>query len=182
MLTAKEDLWKVVKNVAPGAGFDPYLVMAVCEQESAKDKKQSEKYRPDIARLEQGFYGKYVEPRNDSTAVEVMLSASYGVMQTMGLILVELGYFQWWFEQGIQERRTALISPLSNAAVARALDEYCVNLEWQVQRGVQHLQKKRTQAAGNIERMLLNWNGGAKKTYPAEVLEKCERLKKELCL
>ena len=67
-------------------GLNSYLVCAVIEQESG--------WNPYVWRFEPGFLRTYVKPANpDSpTTRELGLSCSFGLMQVMGLVAVELGW------------------------------------------------------------------------------------------
>ena len=170
----KEKVYASCKIIAPEFGFDPDLIFAVCLQEGAKKKDGS--FSPDIARLEQGYYRKYVETQNEiATSSEILLSASYGVMQLMGLSLKEAGYFQWYFDSRPQGLKDVLKYPLSQFAVPNALDFYCVNLDLMIRYGCIWMDKKRKLAKGNERLMLQYWNGSA--IYPNEVYEKLKTVK-----
>lgn len=162
--------------IAPKYQFDPLLVYAVCLQESDKDK--SGNFDPSMARLEQGFYSRYIAKQNDyATSTEILLSSSWGVMQMMGESLYELGYFGWYFEQCNPYLRGILKVPMSQYAVPSALDAFVVNVEWMVEWGCKWLVKKRDLAQGDTEKMLLLWNGGSAPDYPTQVIARYNKLK-----
>lgn len=175
MIIRKEDVLAVCRVVAPKYELDPLLVFAVCLQEGQKTAAGD--YDPSVARLEQNYYRRYVERGDRATTTEVLLSASYGVMQMMGLSLLELGYFQWYFEQSAVGVQAVLKNPLSQFAVPSALDAYCDDLGWMVEWGTRHLAKKRKAAAGDTGRMLDLWNGDLTGKYRTEVMEKYNKLK-----
>jgi hypothetical protein len=169
----KKEVFDMCNIVAPQFGFEPSLIKAVCLQEGGKNKDGT--FAPDRARLEQGFYIRYVENKNElATTSEVLLSASYGVMQMMGLSLKEAGYFDFYFNQSSMQN--ILGSPLSQFAIPSALDEYCVNLKWQIEWGCKWLQKKKALAKGDINKTLSLWNGDMTGKYANEVLGKKNRL------
>lgn len=131
--------------------LDPALVCAICEQESA--------WNPWALRYEPGFQAKYISPiaaRKElktfgaSLQTEIIQrSCSFGLMQVMGQVARELGF------------------------AGAFLTELC-----QPSHGLEHgckkLKQVHAQAAGNIERALLRWNGGGNPGYPVEVLERME--------
>ena len=164
----KEEVFEMCDKIAPQFGLDPKLVFAVCLQEGAKNR--SGDFEPDIARLEQGYYRRYVEPGSLATTSEVLLAASYGIMQMMGLSLKEAGYFQWYFMKQTEEKRRRLGSALSQIAIPTAIDEYCTNLEYMIRWGCGWLEKKIAIAGGDIKRGLGFWNGDKTGKYAAEVL------------
>ena len=174
MTFTKEEVFKMCDIEAPKLGLDPKLVFAVCLQEGAKNS--SGDFEPDIARLEQGYYRKYVEPGNLATTSEVLLSASYGIMQMMGLSLKEAGYFQWYFMKQTSEKRARLGHPLSQIAIPTAIDEYCENLEWMIKWGSGWLDSKIKRAGGDVEKGLGLWNGDKTGKYANEVLARLRQL------
>ena len=169
----KEQIYDQCKKTAPEFGFDPKLIYAVCLQESAKNKDGE--FLPDIARLEQGFYRKYVETQNQlATTSEILLSASYGVMQVMGLSLKEAGYFNWYLNSRPEGLRNILKYPFSQYAVPSALDFYCVNIDLMIHWGCVWMDKKRKLAKGDERKMLTYWNGSSK--YPDLIYKRLEKL------
>jgi soluble lytic murein transglycosylase-like protein len=145
-------VYEICKRIAPKYGYDPILILALCEQESSYDES--------ALRLEQGYYVKYVKPQVLASTVKVMFSASYGLTQLMGMSLYEAGYFD----------------PVTNKDVAHQLDQYMVQPELQVEYGCKWLKKK--QGSGSIVDGLRRYNGSAE--YPPKVLARYERLKDAL--
>lgn len=147
----RDEVYTLCKQVAPKYGFDPLLILALCEQESAYDETE--------ARLEQGFYRKYVRPKTFATSVEVLFSASYGLTQCMGWTLNEMGYFA--------DPRMAV-----NLWIPHRIDQYMVTPRDQIDYGCRWL--KRKQGDGSIEKALLRYNGSAE--YPPQVIRRYEKL------
>ena len=144
-----ESVNELCKIISPKYNIRPSLMMAICEQESSFDET--------AVRLENGFYRKYVRPMELPTIVEILLSASYGLTQTIGESLYELKYF-------------------SNAndvhLVTDQLEAYMRSPAMQIEMGCKWFSKKLELAKGDISKALLFWNGGANKNYHYEVLEK----------
>lgn len=161
--------------IAPVYKFEPELIQAVCLQEGGRNKDGS--FAPDRARLENGFYSRYVEKDDFATSSEVLLSASYGVMQTMGLELTRMGFMKFYFLQCPAGTQAVLKDPLSQFCIPSAIDAFCENLNWQIEWGCKLMSEKRTKAGGDINKMLLYWNGGGNPNYDDEVLEKYRKLK-----
>lgn len=157
------------EKIAPQFNFDSKLIYAVCLQEGGKNKDGT--FAPDIARLEQNFYRKYVEDELElATTSEVLLAASYGVMQMMGDSLRQADYFKWYFSNMDTRMQEILGHPHSQFCIPNALDAYCVNLEWMIIWGCKWMDIKRKLAKGNERLMLTYWNGSS--AYPDEVYEK----------
>ena len=171
---AKIDVFNACKTIAPKYELDPKLIYAVCLQEGSKNKKGD--FEPDVARLEQGYYRRYVEPMILATTSEVLLAASYGIMQMMGLSLKEAGFFQWYFDHCSGGTRLAIKAPMSQYAVPSALDAYCTNLNWMIEWGCKWMVTKRDKAKWDIEKMLGYWNGDTSGKYASEVLERMGKL------
>jgi soluble lytic murein transglycosylase-like protein len=76
----------LVTKYATKYGLDPYLVCAVCEQESS--------WNPWATRFEPGFLTRYVKPVNPvaPTTHEVLQATSFGLMQIMGGVALECGW------------------------------------------------------------------------------------------
>lgn len=162
------------KKVTPDYGFNEKLIYAVCLQESERNKDGT--FAPDVARLEQGFYRRYVEDELKlATTSEVLLAASYGVMQMMGESLRQAGYFKWYFENMDTQMQQVLGHPLSQFAIPSAIDAYCENLEWMIIWGCIWMDKKRKLAKGEERLMLTYWNGSSH--YPNEVYSKLKTIK-----
>lgn len=173
MTFTKEQVRQACDLIAPQHEFSPKLIYAVCLQEGGKDS--SGKFAPDIARLEQGFYRKYVEKHQAlATTSEVLLAASYGIMQMMGESLRLVGFFQWYYEHQSNTTKARLGDPLSQIAIPKAIDEYCENLEWMIEWGCKWMSVKRARADGDVRKMLTYWNGSSK--YPDEIFERMKDL------
>lgn len=155
-------------EIAPQFELDPVLALALCQQESD--------YRHDAARLEQGFYRRYTEKDSLATTAEVLLACSYGLMQTMGQILREHGYFQYFLDINNRSNALNFRQPLSPIAICKGIDWYMERPREQVLWGCKHLRKKIDLAKGDIRKALLFWNGGGRPEYPDEVLEKFTKL------
>ena len=85
-LTTNDARLGLVRKWATKYGLDPYLVCAVCEQESGWD--------PYASRFEPGFLSRYVKPKNPSapTTHEINQATSFGLCQVMGGVALELGW------------------------------------------------------------------------------------------
>ena len=157
-------VFELCKVYAPPHDLDPVLVLAVCQQESS--------FLHDASRLEQGFYRRYTMPDTLSTTTEVLLACSYGLMQTMGQILREHGFFQFYKDYHNKVHADQIKDPLGEVPVPKALNAYMVRPPWQVEWGCLHLKKKMDTAKGDVRRGLLLYNGGGNPLYPDEVLKK----------
>jgi len=137
----QSELVTLASKVATGAGLDPVLVCAVCEQESM--------WNPWAARYEPAFMAKYVAPLytlNKISATEAyMRSISWGLMQTMGQVARENGFTLPFL--------SALCDPETGLTV-----------------GCQVLKGKLARAGGDVVKGLLAWNGGSNPLYPEQVL------------
>lgn len=151
----RSDVYEMCKKVAPKYGFDPILILAMCEQESS--------YDPTEVRLEQGFYRKYTRPMNFPAPVEVMFAASYGLMQLMGESLYEMSYF----------------GSLASSAVASRLEQFEKNPEEQIGAGCEWLRHKMSIVkTEDVSRGLRLYNGSI--AYPPLVMKRFEKLVSEL--
>lgn len=177
MIFTKAQTFEMCKKVTPTFEFDPLVVMTFCAQEA--DKAKNGEFDPSVAALEEGFYWKYTKKMNLATTSEVLLAASYGVMQVMGLCLREDGYFNWWFDQLSPDEKNFFKNPDMPFAIDSALNNFVVNLEWMIHWGCVHLDKKRHEAHNDLKKMVLLWNGGGRPAYYDEWLEKYEAVKKE---
>lgn len=175
MTITKEQVFETCKIIAPVHQFDPLLIQAVCLQEGGRNKDGT--FAPNRARLENGFYSRYVEKNDWATTSEILFAASYGVMQTMGLELLRMGFFEFYFNQCSAGLKAVLKTPRSQFAIPSGIDAFCENINWQIEFGCKLMAEKRKSAKGDIPQMLLNWNGGSNKNYPIEVLAKLEKLK-----
>ena len=176
---SKQQVFETCKIIAPTKNFSPTLIQAVCLQEGGKTKDGS--FAPDRARLEPGFYSRYVEKNELATTTEVLLSASYGCMQVMGLELKRMGFFEFYFNQSSEGVKNSMKVPQSPIGIMFGVDAFCENLNWQIEWGVKLMAEKRDKAnrlaafKGETDKekiMLLLWNGGSAPEYANEVLEK----------
>lgn len=175
MIFLKNDVYLMCKRVAPIFKFDAKLVFAICLQEGGRTKNGN--FKPDMARLEQGFYLRYIEKQNYPTTNEVLYSASYGIMQMMGISLKEVGFFKWWFNQKSDKAKIYLKSAYSEISIPKAINAYCVNLEWMIVWGTRWLKRKDKRAKGNIEKLAMYWNGDTTGKYYKELMKKYNSIK-----
>jgi hypothetical protein len=175
MTFTKDEVRDSCRRIAPTYGFDPDLIFAICLQEGATTDNV---FDPAIARLEQGFYRRYVEPLNYATTSEVLLSASFGVMQMMGESLLELGFFEWYYESREQGLKNVLDHARSELAIPNALDWYCVNLDAMVEWGTKWFDRKYKANKDDVKSALLAWNGGANAAYADSVMQRLANIKK----
>jgi soluble lytic murein transglycosylase-like protein len=119
-------------------GLDPKIVAAVCEQES--------EWNPFAIRFEPAFEARYIKPAlpNAPTTLELTKAMSFGLMQVMGEVAVELGW------QG--KFLTELCDP-----------DICVEY------GCKKLQRC-FDVHGDADTSLLAYNGGGNSNYGAQVL------------
>ena len=125
-------------------GIDPALVFSLIETESD--------WNPWAARYEPAFYRRYIENLKVkkfgyiSVDTEKMLrSTSFGLMQIMGQVARELGY------------HGTFLNNLCDPSVGTYF-------------GCKRLKKALSRKDGNVERALLDYNGGGDKLYPERVL------------
>jgi soluble lytic murein transglycosylase-like protein len=141
-----QSLVSLAAEVALAHGLEPCLVCAVIEQESG--------WNPWAIRFEPAFFAKYVAPlytNNKVSASEAYARGfSWGLMQVMGQTARENAF--------AGEFLSALCEPRQGIATG------CVVL-----------QRKLAAAAGDVERALLAWNGGANTSYPGAVLARKAR-------
>lgn len=149
----KRKVYELCQRIGPKYGFDPLLILAMCEQESS--------YEPTAVRLENGFYRRYVRPQGFAPSTGVLLSASYGLMQVMGLSLHEMDFFN------------GLTLP---GQIAEELDKFILDPEQQVGFGCKWLEHKRGRS-GDLTLALTRYNGSAE--YPPLVFERSKRLREE---
>lgn len=128
------NLTSIINQCAEKHGLDPLLVAGVIIQES-------EGYH-DIARLEQGFYRRYIEPMELPVTEEILRSASYGQMQIMGQTAREFGF-------------------------KGSFDDLC-KPEINIDLGCKILAKFISDKGG-VRRGLLRYNGGGDSQYPDKV-------------
>lgn len=152
-MMTRNEVFSICKEVAGKYSFDPVLILAMCEQESS--------YNESEARLEQEFYRRYVRPQQFATSVEVLFSASYGLMQCMGWTLHEMNYFD----------------PVTNKEVAHQLDQFMVQPRLQVEYGCRWLKHKQSLGGtvASVEKALERYNGSDK--YPPLIAARHLKLK-----
>jgi len=178
MTIHRDQVFELCRIIAPRFQLDPLLGLAVCVQEAEKDSSNPAIFRADVARLEQRFYRRYIEPMNYATTTEVLLSASYGLPQMMGQSLVELRWFEKDFTQQSVEYKNLHVEPMSETNVPKAINRYLVQASEQVETMCEWLARKR-QIVGDKEAVfLLAYNGGGNRRYANEVLAKRDALKK----
>lgn len=176
MIYSKDEVYAMCKKVAPAVQMDAKLLYAICLQEGGKTK--TGEFAPDKARLEQGYYLRYVEKDNLSTTTEVLLAASFGIMQMMALSLKEVkdhtgkNYFEWYFNQQSDNMKAFLIEPLSDIAVVKAINYYCATLEVMIVWGSRWAKKKMDMAKGSLPLFCKYWNGDSTGKYYNELMVK----------
>jgi hypothetical protein len=129
-----------------------------------------------------------------SAPTRVLLASSYGATQMMGQSLLEVGFLAWFAGQYAGVVKMFGGKADSSYFLAYALEEYCANIEWQLQWGLAWMAKKRTTANNTayIEKnipslakvdvevvMLRLWNGDIMGTarYAEKFLEGMKDLK-----
>ncbi len=141
-MPAPTQLVALARAAAAAHSLDAALVCAVVEQESA--------WNTWAVRYEPGFLARYVAPLYTAgkiSATEAYTrSMSWGLMQVMGQVAREQG--------------------LPEAAFIAQLCDPATGLEY----GCRVLKAKLAAANNDTQRTLLLWNGGADKSYPAQVL------------
>ncbi len=125
MQMKRDEVRWMCERIGPAWGFDPLLVLAVCEQESGYDFS--------AVRLENGFYRSYTKKMEFETPVEILFAASYGLMQLMGLSLHELRVFP----------------ATDSATVVAGLNVLIGKPDMQIEFGCAWLTVKRLQAQGH---------------------------------
>ena len=175
MLFTKEEVKKTCKALAPQYMWDWETVYAMCLVESAREQG---KFDPSVARLEQGFYRRYVEDEELATTTEVLLSASYGIPQMMGQSLREAGYFIKYFSTQSDQMQSILGTPMSEIAVPKAINAFCVSLEWQIIYMCVWLNRK-LQIGGSKDKAISLYNGDTTGAYLAKVKKMRDRVKRE---
>lgn len=145
MIITRNEVFSVIDTQLPFqpmlSEIDPKFFKAICIKEAEGVPNHPDEFDLSVARLEQGFYRGYVKKENWSTVVEVMLSASYGVTQMMGLSLHENHYFEDVFKLLTAENKALYhpAGPLDSAFIARRLDEYCVTVDTQIRYTFLHM-------------------------------------------
>jgi len=152
----RDEVFALCKEIAPEFGYDPVMILAQIEQESSYDHR--------AARLEQGYFRKYVlhhpELAKKGVPLKIMLASSYGLGQLMGLSLVELGW----------------LAPIDSVRVAASLDAYIANPRVQVQTMCTWMNVKQDLGDSHtINDALRRYNGSAE--YPPLVWARWDKLK-----
>ena len=190
-IVTPQKVFESAQRIAPQFRFDPLLIYALGEQECEKDPVEKlKRWLPGVARLEQGYYRRYVNTKFElATTSEVLLAASYGVWQMMGLSLLEAGYFiADWALQSDRYRElhadplctdmNGKLSPyLSETNIPKAINRSLVNLDSQAQWACIWLESKRKAVGGDPQKFLQAWNGGGNPHYADEVLARYDRVK-----
>lgn len=158
MILDKKAAFALAVPIAQKHAFDPLLILAMIEQESA--------YNTEAVRLENGFFAKYMKPLDKvATTTKVLRSTSFGLMQLMGDSLYEIGLFA---------------ADPSPAGVVRRIDEYMLNFAEQVDTGGAWLRRKMDFASArtvDISEGLRRYNGSSE--YPPQVMTRMQRLQGE---
>ena len=149
----RTEVFDICKQIAPRYDYDPVLILAVCEQESAYDHQ--------AVRLENNFLRRYVDPMGFATTVKVLFSTSYGLMQVMGLSLYEMQFFD------------APLQVHYNKWVPHLIDQFMVDPRSQIEMGCKWL--KRKQGTRTLDEGLKRYNGSS--LYPAQVFRRYDKLK-----
>jgi hypothetical protein len=157
MTFTKKDVFNMCVVVAPQYGFEVSLIQALCLKESGRNKDGT--FEPSRARMEPGFYSRYIEKQNLETTNEILYSASYGVTQMMGQSLKEIGFFEDWFNGQTDAMKIFLGNAYSEITVPKAINWYCANLNPQIKWACKWLQRKKDLANGDTFDMLRRWNG-----------------------
>lgn len=140
-----------VQPLADKYVIDPYLIVAVIEQESS--------WYPYAAVYEEGFYKRYIESMRNINQTEAhMRATSWGLMQVMGETARELGF--------------AVKDHPSLAELTIPL----VGIEY----GCKKLRRELDFKGGNESAALLAYNGGGDADYDNEVLARKLKLLKEV--
>lgn len=147
--------WNTIKRKAEKYGLDPFLVAAVCKQESS--------FVPTATRFEKGFL-KWLKGRKETVKSKGFWpedeerewdnrATSWGLMQVLGEVLREFGFIGEFEE----------------------LFEPDMGIEW----GCKILSAYKKQCNGKVLASLLRYNGGGRPAYADEVLAKLIVLKNE---
>lgn len=140
----------LIRKWAVKYSLDPALVAAVCEQESAWNQW--------AVRYEPAFFSHYIQPMLNNNTLHTMTEAtmratSFSYMQVMGQVAREMGFSGQFLTQ--------LFDP------EIGLDMGCKVL------------RHKLDAASSVEGGLALYNGGADKSYPAEVLARVSKYKED---
>lgn len=138
------DLLALARSSAARHALDSALVCAVVEQESAWDTH--------AIRYEPSFRARYVAPLGLPPTEEVARSISWGLMQVMGQVAREHGFYG------------KFLSALCDPAIG--LDIGCAVLA-----------AKLSAAGADVTRALELWNGGGNPDYAPQVFARIARYK-----
>lgn len=163
----KLQIYQIIKKENEAYGFDPILLLSIVEQESSFDETS--------LRMEDGFQERYLKHLQDlPTTSSVLLSTSYGLMQTLGEALLEDGYMEF-FQDWYKDKYAQEIRGRSQIGIVKSIDEFMIHQDWQIRYGIKHFKKKWDTAHGDRHKALLGYNGGGKPSYPIEVLIKYDK-------
>jgi len=141
------DMQNIARATAADMKLAPEIICAIIEQESS--------WNPWSIRYEPAFFEHYVKPILDTTTISVTeayaRSISWGLMQTMGQTVRELGF----------------VGPLAS------LCDPSVGILW----GCKVFEHKLGAAGWNTEKALLLYNGGGNLSYPGQVLARIDKYK-----
>lgn len=135
------ELVALAKTAAQAHGLDPALVCAVVEQESG--------WNTWSVRFEPGFLKRYVHPSDYPTTLEITKATSFGLMQVMGLVAIEMGW------------KGHYLTELCDASVG--LEFGC--------------RKLAACHKSHPEEPLLAYNGGGNISYPKQVRARMDKYK-----
>lgn len=174
----RDEIYEHCKPIAPKYNFEPKFVLTFACQEAKKDEKNPLLFLADVCRLEQAYYGRYIQAMNFATTTEGLLAMSYGVFQMMGESLRESGYFDKDFSKQAQAYRDSYgNNPMHFAAVPDCLNRYCVDLDAQIESACVWLAGKRKAVGEDPRKIALAWNGGGRPEYADEFFQKFDIVK-----
>jgi soluble lytic murein transglycosylase-like protein len=151
----------IIETVAREFSVEPDILAAIILQESSG--------RFDACRLENGFYRKYLEQKEESELVgyipgrltlleeKLLRSISYGLMQLMGNTAREMGFTSDDWQD--------LFDPMIN-----------------IRLGAKYFSKLLKSEDGDTRKALLRWNGGGDPYYPERVFKRIETREVDLLL
>jgi len=175
MKVHRDEVYEHCKVIAPKHNFEAQLVLTFACQEAKKDDKNPLLFLADVCRLEQRYYGRYIQAMNYATTTEGLLAMSYGVFQMMGESLRESGYFDRDFLSKPQAYRDSYgNNPMHFAAVPDCLNRYCMDLDAQIESACVWLEKQRKKVGDDPRKICLAWNGGGRPEYADEFFQKYE--------
>jgi hypothetical protein len=177
MTIHRDQVWQLTKMLCAQRSIDPWLQMAFNEQEGEKDKTNPLLYRPDVTRLEQNYYRRYIVAMNYATTTEGLLAMSWGIRQMMGESLREIGWFAANLaRQNDAYRATYNNDPMHYLGIVDSLNRYCVEPSEQIATGIDWYLKKLKAAGGDQDKAILYYNGGGRPGYKDELLARIPKL------